>query len=150
MGERGPGDLTAARVYDYRHRTGKVTQAADLYEQAARPAHRRTPRVTAAGQHLRSAAGALLAVRRTLPSETRQVLSLLTQLQSLAATVARLREAQGRAAQAAAARAAADRLAVAGRRRAQASSVTPMVDLLSVPSRVTGPGPGHRSSARSR
>ena len=104
----------AARVYDYRHRPGKVTQAADLYEQAARPAHRRTPRSTAAGQHVRAAAGALLGVRRTLPSETRQVLALLAQLQALAATVASLREAQGRAAQAAAARAAAEHLAVAG------------------------------------
>ena len=80
----------------------------------------------------------------------RHVLSLLTQLQSLAATVARLREAQGRAAQAAVARAAAEHLAVAAGRRAQTSSVATVVDLLSVPSSVTGPGPGHRSSARSR
>jgi hypothetical protein len=139
----------AARVGDYRYRTGKVTQAADLFEQAARPAHRRTPRATAAGQHVRGAAGALLAVRRTLPSETRQVLALLAQLQSLAATVARLREAQGRAAQAAAARAAAEHLAASARRQVQQPPAATLVDL-SVPSRVTAPGPAHRPAARSR
>lgn len=140
----------AARVYDYRQRTGKVTQAADLYEQAARPAHRRTPRATAAGQHVRAAAGALLAVRRTLPSETRQVLALLAQLQSLAATVASLREAQGRAAQAAAARAAAEHLAVAAGRQTQPPPAATMVDLLSVPARVTAQGLGHRPPPRGR
>jgi hypothetical protein len=140
----------AARVCDYRQRTGKVTQAADLYEQAARPAHRRTPRSTSAGQHVRGAAGALLAVRRTLPSETRQVLALLAQLQSLAATVANLREAQGRAAQAAAARAAAEHLAVAAGRQAQPPPAATLVDLLSVPARVAATGSGHRPSARSR
>ena len=140
----------AARVYDYRHRTGEVTEAADLYEQAARPAHRRTPQATAAGQHLRSAAGALLAVRRTLPSETRQVLALLAQLQSLAATVASLRDAQGRAAQAAAAWTAVEHLAVVVGRQAESPPSATVVDLLSAPSRVTAPGRGHRSSARSR
>ncbi len=93
----------AARVTDSRYRTGKIPQAADLYEQAARPIRRRTPQPTVTGHRVRSAAGALLAVRRTLPSETRQVLALLGQLQSLAATVASLREAQGQVAQAAAA-----------------------------------------------
>ncbi len=137
----------AARVADYRYRTGTVTQAADLYEQAARPAHRRTPRATAAGQHVRGAAGALLAVRRTLPSETRQVLALLAQLQSLAATVARLREAQGRAAQAAAARAAAEHLAASAPRQVQQPPAATLVDL-SVPSRA--PSPEHRGSARIR
>ena len=140
----------AARVHDYRQRTGKVTQAADLYEQAARPAHRRTPRATAAGQHVRTAAGALLGVRRTLPSETRQVLALLAQLQSLAATVASLREAQGRAAQAAAARAAAEHLAASARRQVQPPPAATMVDLLSVPSTATAPGPAHRPTARRR
>jgi len=89
-------------------------------------------------------------VRRTLPSETRQVLALLGQLQSLAATVASLREAQGQVAQAAAARAAAEHLAVAGGRQAQPPSVAPVVDLLSVPPRVTAPGPEHRPSAHGR
>jgi hypothetical protein len=108
-------DLFAAvaRVTDYRHRTGKLTQAADLFEQAARPARRRTTQPTVSGHRVRSVARGLLAVRRTLPSETRQVLALLAQLQSLAATVARLRETQGLAAQAAAARAAAEKLAIA-------------------------------------
>jgi hypothetical protein len=139
-----------ARVTDYRYRTGKVTQAADLYEQAARPARRRTPSPSVTGHRVRSAAGGLLAVRRTLPSETRQVLALLAQLQSLAVTVARMREAQGRAAQAAAARAAAEQLAVAGGRQSQAPSVAALVDVLSVPPRATAPGLGHRPSARSR
>ena len=125
-----------------------MTEAADLYEQAARPAHRRTPQATAAGQHLRSAAGALLAVRRTLPSETRQVLALLAQLQSLAATVASLRDAQGRAAQAAAAWTAVEHLAVVVGRQAESPPSATVVDLLSAPSRVTAPGRGHRSSAR--
>jgi hypothetical protein len=140
----------AARVHDYRQRTGKVTQAADLYEQAARPAHRRTPRATASGQLVRTAAGALLSVRRTLPSETRQVLALLAQLQSLAVTVASLREEQGRAAQAAAARAAAEHLAASARRQVQPPPAATMVDLLSVPSRATAPGPAHRPTARRR
>jgi hypothetical protein len=91
----------------------------------------------------------LLAVRLTLPSETRQVLALLAQLQSLAATVARLRETQGFAAQAAAARAAAEQLAGIGGRRAEAPSVVTLVDLLSAPSRAATPDLGHRPSARS-
>jgi hypothetical protein len=145
-------DLFAAvaRVTDYRYRTGRVTQAADLYEQAARPARRRTPQPTGTGRRVRSVAGGLLALRRTLPSETRQVLALLAQLQSLAATVARSREAQGRAAQAAAARAAAEHLAAVGRRQSQAPAVAPLNDVLSVPPRVTASGPGHRPSARGR
>jgi len=145
-------DLVAAvaRVTDYRHRTGKMTEAADLYEQAARPVRRRTPRPTVTGHRVRGAAGALLAVRRTLPSETRQVLALLAQLQSLAIAVARMREAQGHAAQATAARAAAEHLAVAGGRQAQASSAAPVVDVRSVPPRATAPGAGHRASSRSR
>jgi hypothetical protein len=145
-------DLFAAvaRVTDYGHRTGNVTQAADRYEQAARPARRRTPQPTVTGHRVRGVAGGLLALRRTLPSETRQVLALLAQLQSLAATVARMREAQGRAAQAAAARAAAEHLAVAGGRQSQAPSVAALIDVLSVPPRATASGPGHRPSARSR
>ena len=78
------------------------------------------------------------------------MLSLLSQLQSLAATVARLREAQGRAAQAAAAPAAAEHLAVAGGWQGQPSPAATAVDLLTVPPRVTTPDTGHRSSARSR
>jgi hypothetical protein len=145
-------DLFAAvaRVTDYRPRTGRATRAADLFEQAARPARDRTPRPTFTGHRVRSAARGLLAVRRALPSETRQVLALLAQLQSLAATVARLREAQGRAAQAAAARAAAEHLAVAGGRQSRAPSVATVLDVLSVPPRATTPGPEHRPSARSR
>jgi len=140
----------AARVTDSRHRTGKATQAADLYEQAARPVRRRTPQPTVTGHRVRSAAGALLTVRRTLPSETRQVLALLGQLQSLAATVASMREAQGQVAQAVAARAAAEHLLPAGGRQAQPPAVAPGVGLLSVPPRVTAPGPEHRPSAHSR
>lgn len=89
-------------------------------------------------------------LRRTLPSETRQVLALLAQLQSLAATVASLREAQGRAAQAAAARAAAEHLPGAVGRQAQPPPAATLVDLLSVPARVAATGPRHRSSGRSR
>ena len=91
-----------------------------------------------------------LAVRRTLPSETRQVLALLAQLQSLAVTVASLREAQGRAAQAAAARAAAEHLAASARRPVQPPPAATMVDLLSVPSRATAPGPAPPPTARRR
>ncbi len=127
-----------------------MTQAADLYEQAARPVRRRTPQPTVTGHRVRGTAGALLAVRRTLPSETRQVMALLGQLQSLATTVASLREAQGQVAQAAAARAAAEHLLPARGRPAQSPSAAPGVDLLSVPPRVTAPGPGHRPSAHSR
>jgi hypothetical protein len=145
-------DLFAAvaRVTDYRYRTGKVTQAADLYEQAARPARRCRPQPTVTGRRVRSVAGGLLAVRRTLPSEARQVLALLEHLQSLAATVARMREAQGRAAQAAAARAAAEHLAAAGGRRSQAPAVAALIDVLSVPPRATSSGSGHRPPGRGR
>jgi len=146
------GDLfaAAARVTDWRHRAGGVTQAADLFEQAARPVRRRTPASTVTGQRVRSAAGALLAVQRTLPSESRQLLKLLAQLQSLATAVAKLREAQGQAAQAAAALAAAEHLRVAEGRHAQAPSVPTMVDVLSVPTRATSPSQGHRPATRGR
>jgi hypothetical protein len=78
------------------------------------------------------------------------VLALLKQLQSLAATVARMREAQGRAAQAATARAAAEHLAAVGGRQSQAPAVAALIDVLSVPPPATASGPGHRPSARSR
>lgn len=103
----------AARVSDGKHRTGPATEAADLYERAAREPYRRRPTPTATGHRLRGAAAALLTVRRLLPSESRQLLALLGQLEALVVAVARLRETQGRAAQAAAARAAAERLVAA-------------------------------------
>ncbi len=105
-------DLLAAtaRLVDGQH-AGPVTRAADLFERAARERNRRAPQPSSAGHRLRGATTAVLAVRRLLPAETRQVLALLAQLQSLATAVAHLRETQGLAAQAAAARAAAEQLA---------------------------------------
>lgn len=60
---------------------------------------------------MRARAGpALLALRRALPSEARQLQALLGQVHSLLHAVAKLREAQGDATKAASARAAAERL----------------------------------------
>jgi len=106
-------DLLAAtaRLIDDGQAAGPVSCAADLFERAARERHRRTPPSSPAGHRLRGTTTALLAARRLLPTEARQTLALLAQLQSLATAVGRLRETQGLAAQAAAARAAAEELA---------------------------------------
>ena len=123
-------DWSNARpVYHLAISAAEQTGTADLFEQAARPVHRRTPQPTAAGHRIRGAAGALLALRRTLPSETRQVLALLGQLQSLAAAVARIRKAQGQAAQAAAALAAAEQLAGTVRQPTHRTSAATAVGL---------------------
>ena len=118
----------AARVAEGKHRAGPLTEAADRYERAAREPYLRRPSPTAGGQRLRDAARSVLAMRRVLPSESRQLLKLVAQLEALAVAVARLREAQGRAAQAAAARAAAEHLAAA-RGQAQPRGVPPTITL---------------------
>ena len=94
-----------------RKRGGPLHDATDHYSRAARGQHRRTVRGTAHTRSARTAAGALAGARLVKRSETRQLLSLLTQLTTLTESLARLREAQGRAAQAQAARRAAEQLA---------------------------------------
>ncbi len=106
------GDAVAAfaRINDGRHRAGRSTLAVDAFERAARPARRAVPNSSPASRRLRMASSSLGALRVMLPSETRQLHTLLSQLDALVRAVGRLREAQGRAAQAAAARAAAEHL----------------------------------------
>ena len=107
------GDAVAAfaRINDGRHRAGRTTLAADAFERAARPARRAVPSSSPASRRLRTASSSLGALRVMLPSETRQLHTLLGQLDALVRAVGRLREAQGRAGQAAATRAAAEHLA---------------------------------------
>ena len=138
----------AARVAEGTHRAGPLTEAADRYERAAREPYLRRPSPTASGRRLREAATSLLAMRRVLPSESRQLLKLVTQLEALAVAVGRLREAQGRAAQAAAARAAAEHLAAARGQQAQPRSVPPTIRLVPDLPRAFRTSPG-RPSGRS-
>ena len=104
-------------------RGGPLRVAADSYDRAARDLHRRTVPATARSRTARSAAGALLGTQLVKRAETRQLLALLSHLSSLAESLARLREVQGRAAQAQAARRAAEKLTAEHTRRATTASV---------------------------
>ena len=105
-----------------RKRGGPLHDAADHYGRAARDLHRRTVPATPHSRSVRTAAGALAGARLVKRAETRQLLSLLTQLTALAESLARLRETQGRAAQALAARRAAEQLMGEHLRRAAAAT----------------------------
>jgi hypothetical protein len=139
----------AARVAEGKHRAGPLTEAADRYERAAREPSLRRPSPTASGRRLHDAATSVLAMRRVLPSESRQLLKLVTQLEALAVAVARLREAQDRAAQAAAARAAAEHLAAGRGQQAQPRLVPPTTELVLDLSRTVRTSPGQRPPGRS-
>jgi hypothetical protein len=137
-GERAAAHAAAAAAGEMLHavswlvehkRGGPLRAAADLYDRAARDLHRRTVPATAHSRAARSAAGALLGTRLVKRAETRQLLALLSQLTSLAESLARLREVRGRAAQAQAARRAAEQLTAECTRRATTASaaVSPLV-----------------------
>lgn len=103
---------TTARAFDG-DRGGLLTDAADVFDRAARPPGGRPLPPTTSADALRTAARAMaLASRISGDDDTMTLLALLRQLSALAAAVAELRAAQSRAAQAAAARHAA-RLATA-------------------------------------
>lgn len=104
---------TAARAVEGR-RGGALTDAAELFDRAARDLHIRTPaHPQPAGAGLRSAARLIALTGRAGRDETTQVLALVRALIDLTGAVADLRHEQGRAVQAAAARAAAERLTAA-------------------------------------
>jgi hypothetical protein len=105
-----------------RKRGGPLRAAAESYDRAARDLHRHTVPPTARSRSTRSAAGALLGTRLVKRAETRQLLALLSHLSSLAQSLERLRQVQGRAAQAQAARRAAEQLTAGHTRRATAAS----------------------------
>jgi hypothetical protein len=138
-------------------RGGPLRVAADSYDRAARDLHRRTVPATARSRTARSAAGALLGTRLVKRAETRQLLALLSHQSSLAESLARLREVQGRAAQAQAARRAAEKLTAEHTRRATTASVavsplvasTPAAGLPTTPYRPTS-AQGSRPSSASR
>jgi hypothetical protein len=105
----GAALTSAARAVEGR-RGGPLTQAADLYDRAAREPWGRTPPSTRAGYQLRVAARLLARTGRARGSETTQVLLLLAAMVDLVDAVAQLREAQARTVQAQAAREAASLL----------------------------------------
>jgi len=102
----------ARRVVEGRH-GGPLTQAAGVYDTAARELFGKTPAPTTAGRGLRDAGRLLLTAQVAKPSELKQLLALLAQLAALADAVARLRDTQQRAVQASAARRAAEQLRTA-------------------------------------
>jgi len=91
-------------------RGGPLRDAAEHYDRASRPPRGHVPAVTPASQALRTAARGMRTAGIAKNRDTRQLLQLMTQLASLAETVARLRETQQQAARASAARHAAEQL----------------------------------------
>jgi hypothetical protein len=91
-------------------RGGPLRDAAEHYDRASRPPRGRVPAATPASRALRSAARGMRTAGIAKNRDTRQLLQLMTQLASLAETVARLRETQQQAARASAARQAAEQL----------------------------------------
>ncbi len=146
------GDAVAAfaRINDGRHRAGRTTLAADAFERAARPARRAVPNSSPASRRLRTASSSLGALRVMLPSETRQLHTLLGQLDALARAVGRLREAQGRAAQAAAARSAAEHLAAALHRQQPARHPPVTIPALLFPTAARATTPPRGAAGRAR
>jgi hypothetical protein len=91
-------------------RGGPLREAAEHYDRASRPARGRVPARTPTSRALRTAARGMLTVGVAKRQDTRQLLHLISQLASLAETVARLQETQHQAARARAARLAAEQL----------------------------------------
>jgi hypothetical protein len=114
--------LSAVSWLVERKRGGPLHAAAEDFSRAARDLHRRTTPPSSWSRSTRTAAGGLLRAGLVKRAESRQLLSLLTSLTTLAESLARLRETQGRAAQALAARRAAEQLASEHHRRAGAAS----------------------------
>lgn len=93
-----------------RKRGGPLRKAAEHYDCASRPRRGQVPPATAASRALRTAARGLLTAGIAKRQDTRQLLTLMTQLAGLAEAVARLRETERQAARAGAARRAAEQL----------------------------------------
>ena len=91
-------------------RGGPLREAAEHYDRASRPPRGRVPAATPTSRALRTAARGMLTARVAKRQDTRQLLQLMSQLASLAETVARLRDSQHQAARARAARLAAEQL----------------------------------------
>jgi hypothetical protein len=91
-------------------RGGPLREAAEHYDRASRPRRGQVPPPTATSRALRTAARGLLTAGVAKRQDTRQLLTLMTQLASLAEAVARLRETEREAARAGAARRAAEQL----------------------------------------
>lgn len=91
-------------------RGGPLRDAAEHYDRASRLPRGRVPAATPASRALRTAARGMRTAGIAKNRDTRQLLQLMTQLASLAETVARLRETQQQAARASAARHAAEQL----------------------------------------
>jgi hypothetical protein len=100
----------AGRLVDGR-RGGPLTAAAEQYDLAARDLLASLSAPTGPGSSMRTAARRLLSMHAARPSETAQLLRLMSQLSALVEAVTRLRETQQRATQVAAAQRAADLLA---------------------------------------
>ncbi len=107
----GASDIlhTVSRLVEGK-RGGPLREAAEHYDRASRPARGGVPAATPASRALRTAARGMLTASVARRQDTRQLLQLMSQLASLAETVARLRETQHQAAQARAARLAAEQL----------------------------------------
>lgn len=93
-----------------RKRGGPLREAAEHYDPASRSRRGQTPPPTATSWALRTAARGLLTAGIAKRQDTRQLLTLMTQLAGLAEAVARLRETERQAARAGAARRAAEQL----------------------------------------
>lgn len=102
---RAAADALRAAAYIAEPRgRGPITTAADVYAQAGRELHGRTPTRTTGGSELRSNAKALLLLGRASGNERVAMMALITALRGLVEATAELREAQTRTAQAVAAR----------------------------------------------
>jgi len=88
---------------------------------------------TGTSRTARSTAGALLGTKFVKRDETRQLLALMSQLTSLAESLARLREMQGRAHRTQAARRAAEQLTAEYTRRATTASAAVSTFLAAIP-----------------
>jgi hypothetical protein len=100
-------DLLAAVAHRVEgSRGGPLTDAAEAYDRAGRPAHRRLPAATPAGHGLRHAAHLLLGLGAALQTrdDLTQLAALLNQLDALIRAVEQLRLTQQHLAQARAAR----------------------------------------------
>jgi hypothetical protein len=91
-------------------RGGPLRDAAEHYDRASRPPRGHVPAATPASRALRAAARGMRTAGVAKNRDTQQLLQLMTQLASLAETVARLRETQQQVARASAARHAAEQL----------------------------------------
>lgn len=155
--DRAAGQAAAAAASETLHAVswlveskpgGPLRAAADSYDRAARDLHRRTVPTTPSSRTARSAAGALLGTGLVKRAETRQLLALLSQITSLAESLARLRELQGRAHQAQAARRAAEQISAEYTRRATTAAAAISTLLTRAPSTGSARAPYHPTTTQ--